>query len=273
MSIYFKDISEISHLNVYKVHLANWNGSAQPLDVFVRDKNEWKNWNTWKGAKNDFNRDFIFSLIDFYHEPNIWLFGGIYKVLSRSDEQYSHSYQVELTDKLEPMIGRLKIYFERPGRAKTIKLEKYFDKFRVSEILKNVYAGEVFCGYENINHEFHQIENIFIQAKNDWKTALENIKGIYVITDKSNGKKYVGSAYGDFGIWSRWSNYIKTGYGGNEELKEIIDKNGIEYARKNFVISLLEYRSMKTDDRVILDREKYWKKVFLSQGRFGYNKN
>jgi hypothetical protein len=30
---------------------------------------------------------------------------------------------------------------------------------------------------------------------------LENVKGVYLIVDKSNGKMYVGSAYGDTGIW------------------------------------------------------------------------
>ena len=273
MTIYFEDIATIMHPNRYKVHLANWNGTDQPLDVFVRDRQEWKQWNSWRSARNDFNRDYIFALMDFYHQPNIWLFGGIYKMLSRSDEQRTHSYQVELTDELEAMVGRLKIYFERPSRAKAIKLEKYIGQFRVAEILKDVYTGEAFCGYENINHEFRQLENIFLQSKRDWKAALENIKGVYVIMDVSNGRKYVGAAYGDSGIWSRWLGYISSGHGWTDELTELIDQNGIEYARKNFVFSLLEYRSMRTDDQVIIDREKYWKNVLLSRGRYGYNRN
>jgi hypothetical protein len=30
---------------------------------------------------------------------------------------------------------------------------------------------------------------------------------------------------------------------------------------------------MKVDDKVIIERESYWKEVFLSRGQFGYNKN
>ena len=30
---------------------------------------------------------------------------------------------------------------------------------------------------------------------------------------------------------------------------------------------------MKTDDKVIIEREGYWKGVFLSRGKFGYNGN
>ena len=67
---------------------------------------------------------------------------------------------------------------------------------------------------------------------------------------------------------------MKTGHGGNDELKKLIKKEGFDYAKENFTLSLLEYRSMKVDDQVIKDRESYWKKVFLSSiGNFGYNKN
>ena len=110
-------------------------------------------------------------------------------------------------------------------------------------------------------------------GKQDWKAALENVKGVYLITDKSNGKRYVGSAYGGSGIWSRWACYVGTGHGWNDELTKLIKQEGIEYARKHFQISLLEYRAMKTDDNTIIERECYWKDVLLSRGQFGYNKN
>ena len=47
----------------YKVHLACWNGESQPLDVFVRDRTEWDGWNKWRSSKDEFNREFILSLI------------------------------------------------------------------------------------------------------------------------------------------------------------------------------------------------------------------
>jgi len=39
----------------------------------------WIGWNQWSGGRNDFNRKYIFSLIQFCHEPNKWLFGGIFE--------------------------------------------------------------------------------------------------------------------------------------------------------------------------------------------------
>ncbi|VAX14774.1 hypothetical protein MNBD_NITROSPINAE04-818 [hydrothermal vent metagenome] len=273
MSIKLIDIILIDNLQDYKIHLASWNKIDNPLDVFVRDKKEWEGWNTYRGNKDDFNRDYIFSLIDFYSEPDTWLFGGIYRALSRETKNYSDSYKIELDRTAQQFIGRLKVHFKRPGRAKSRLMERYYDQITVSEILKDCYTGEEFCGYENINYDFHLLESIFKANKPDWRGALINVKGVYLITDKSNGKRYVGSAYGDSGIWSRWACYMGTGHGWTDELTRLIKKEGMQYSRKNFSFALLEYRSMKTDDKTIIERENYWKELLQTRGPYGYNKN
>ena len=51
------------------------------------------------------------------------------------------------------------------------------------------------------------------------KQPFRTQKGVYLITDTSNGKMYVGSAYGENMILGRWKSYVKTGHGGNEGLK------------------------------------------------------
>ena len=261
-----------NHKN-YKVHLASWNGRDHPLDVYLRDLDEWQGWNEWRSEQDDFNRQYIFTLIDYYHESHVWLFGGIYEVVKRLEKTRAKGYEVALTDQYESLIGRLKVYWERTGRSKSRLMENCFNDFNVHEILPSEYEGEAFPGYEDINHDFNMLENIFRTSKSDWKSALENVKGVYLIMDKKNGKKYVGSAYGESGIWSRWSCYMETAHGYNDELTKLIRKKGMGYARENFRFTLLEYRPMKTDDNVIIDREKYWKEALLSRGEFGYNKN
>ena len=153
------------------------------------------------------------------------------------------------------------------------KFEEVIDDFYVSEILNKAYAGVDFPGYENINIDFTSLEFIINNQKQDWKVALENMKGVYLIVDKKNGKKYVGSASGADGIWSRWACYIGSGHGGNDELVEVINENGLDYARNNFKFSLLEIYSMKTDTESIIRRESFWKEVLLTRGKFGYNSN
>ena len=239
------------------------------MDVFVRDRSEWDGWNAWRGAKDDFNRTYIFSLIDFYPEPDHWLFGGIYKVVERP----SNRYRIKRVPDQEALVGRLKVRFKRPSRTRSVKLEKYYSHMVVSELLAEPYTGERFPGYENIGHDFGALEVIFQNNRPDWKAALENVKGVYLVADKRNGKRYVGAAYGDSGVWSRWNCYIETGHGWNDELTRLIKRKGLAYARKNFRISLLEYRPVKTDDRDIIEREVYWKNALLSRSPLGYNKN
>ena len=267
------NLINIDEPNNFKLHAARWNKEVEPLDVFVGDKEEWINWNRWMRGKNEFNRRYIFSLIDFYPETDIWLFGGIYEVLKNNGVPHSHSYEIKELDEYSVYVGRLKVKLENVPRGRAFYLEGNIENMTISEVLKQPYSGEAFPGYENINHEFRQLTPIFNNENPDWKTALENVKGVYVVADKSNGKKYIGSAYGVSGIWSRWSCYLGTGHGWNDALMELINKEGLEYANQNFVLSLLEYRPMKTDDDVIIKRESYWKKVFLSGGKFGYNKN
>lgn len=176
MSIKLESILPIENLHDYKLHLAGWNGQDKPLDVFVRSRKEWESWNKYRGKKNNFNRDFIFSLIDFHHEPDIWLFGGIYKVLSCGPKINFHSYEVELVKNSQELIGRLKVSFERPGRARSLCLENWHQKITIADILREPYTGEVFYGEENISPDFSQLESIYRNDKQDWNAVLEKYK-------------------------------------------------------------------------------------------------
>jgi len=82
-------------------------------------------------------------------------------------------------------------------------------------------VGTLFPGYEEVLLSFEELKRIFAdpRAHRDWKAALEANAGIYRIVDLSTGKIYIGSAYGSGGLWGRWSDYAKTGHGGNKLLK------------------------------------------------------
>ena len=275
------NILKLDELQKYKLHLASISpNGTRPLDVFVRNWDEWVGWNEWRGGKGGidrFNKPYIFSLIKFYPEANKYLFGGIFEVVERflNWKETERGYQVKLVPLHQELIGRLIINFYRKQglMGSSFLLKSHYDDFSVSQILKKAYDGVVFPGYESIRIDFNNLEQIYAIQKSDWKVALENVKGVYVIVDKSNGKKYVGSAYGDFGIWSRWACYIGTGHGWNDELTHLIKLSGKEYAKNNFQFTLLEYRSMKTDDKVIIERETFWKEALITRSSFGYNKN
>lgn len=276
MTIPLRTIFPSLNYNEHKIHFACWNKRSQPLDVFIRSRNEWQEWNAWRGKRDDFNRRYIFSLIDFYPEPkaNTWLFGGVWEVLGSTNVPDSTAYSVHLLEEYEHLIGKLKIEAPRIGRARRCLMEQYADGMSVVEMFKDVYTGERFPGYDNLSLRFSAMETIFLTERLDWKTALENTKGVYLIADHRNGKKYVGAAYGQDGLWSRWQAYLLTGHGcHSDELTKLISIEGVEYAREYFSLTLLEYRSMRTDDDVIFRRENFWKEALNTRGAFGYNKN
>ena len=115
-------------------------------------------------------------------------------------------------------MGRLKLLSAYRERATRVKLENHYPGFEVQEIMREPYAGGILSGFEDIDLSFEELETIVRHGRVDWMAPLSNVKGIYLISDTVTGKRYVGSAYGDQGIWSRWSAYVATGHGGNPEL-------------------------------------------------------
>ena len=78
-AIKLNDLFRIEDPRQYKLHAARWNGKEQPLEVFVRSREEWLNWNRWRNKKDEFNRRYIFSLIDFYHGNDTCCLGASLK--------------------------------------------------------------------------------------------------------------------------------------------------------------------------------------------------
>lgn len=269
MTILLRDIWPIAQADSYKLHFARWNGENQPLEVWARDRNEWRGWQEYRPARNDFNRPYIFSLIQFYHETDSWLFGGVFCVLDRLPDRY----QVELTDQGAGFLGRLKIRSDYRQRSTRVNFENHFPDLKVQEILRAPYSGRAFLGFEDIDLSFEELEALVRNDRPDWKAALESVKGIYLITDVATGKRYVGSAYGDQGIWSRWCSYIATGHGGNAELRALASDPSLEYCRRSFRFALLEHRSSRTADDIIIGRESFWKRILLTRGEQGLNRN
>jgi hypothetical protein len=60
-----------------------WNGEEYPIDVLARSWDAWVGWNSWRGPRDDFNRQFVFSLAQARENPSHWLFGGVFEVLAR----------------------------------------------------------------------------------------------------------------------------------------------------------------------------------------------
>ena len=269
MSIRLVDVFPIVDPGQYKLHFARHNGHEHPLDVFVRSRHEWQGWMESRPRNNAFNRPYVFSVIAFYHEPDQWLFGGIWTIRERHPDHYV----VELTEQGAGFVGRLKLHSTYRRRATRVNLENQLAAFIVSEVLAEPYAGKKFPGHDWIEIGFAELEALIRSDRPDWRGALEHTKGVYLITDAATGGQYVGAAYGDHGVWSRWRNYVDTGHGDNVGLQALLDGRGLDYCRAHFRLAILESHSARTADDAVMQRERHWKQVLQSRGSSGLNRN
>ncbi len=260
--------------SAFKLHCAVVNElQVQPIDVLASDWDEWVGWSQWRGTKDHFNRDFIFTMARERKSADQWLFGGVFEVVGRRAIPNARSYELELRDDIMgEYIKRLVIQFRPPGRNTRLNLEAQLDHMTVSAVLDQPYEGEEFPGVDKIDHSLGELQVIVRRNRPDWRSALEAMKGVYVIHDQETGAPYVGAAYGDEGIWQRLCTYAATLHGGNVQLKALVAEKGDQYALQNLRFALLECLTSRTDDQRVIEREVYWKQVLMSR-TFGNNRN
>lgn len=276
--IFLRNILPIDNIGNYKAHFGKHNQIEEPLDAWVRDESNWLGWQVYTKKRDNFNRQYIFSMMQFYHETDSWLFGGIFEVKDKEwiEEDGWEGYKniVELTDKHKEYIGRLKIYSSYRSRRVRVNFENHYNELEVREILTEKYSGRVFPGYENVDLSFPELETLVNNDRGDWRTALQSVKGVYMITDTSANKRYIGSAYGEDGVWSRWRDYVTSGHGSNLGLTKLLGHEAdLTYCRQHFRLFLLERHPMNVGEDEIIARESFWKEILLSRGDHGYNKN
>jgi hypothetical protein len=98
-----------------------------------------------------------------------------------------------------------------------------------------------------------------------WRAALRQWRGVYLIVDRSDGKQYVGSAYGAQNILQRWLEYSRTGHGGNKLLRK--------RDAHHFLFSILQRVGPDLDDANVVAVEKKWKDRLNTRAPAGLNEN
>ncbi len=262
------DILKISGvpLRNWKIHLAT-GSNPTPLEAYY--KGRFKEWQEEQSKKN-FQCEMVVGLIHLHGDQ--WLFGGVYKVLGvGKGVKTAFLYQTEVLPGQEELIGRVVVRYKRIFRASYIKGARYGHLLEVLEIKPQRMTIEPFPGHNRLVVSHDRLCTIVNQQDESWKSALANVKGVYVITDSSTGQLYVGSASGNNGIWQRWVTYAETGHGGNKELKILLKKKGEKHAQ-NFQYSILEIADFHATDGEIIEREQHWKRALLSRDR-GLNRN
>ena len=282
--IKFEDFFKVPDESATKVKFnMNKGDVTKPAwDLLLEDKPEWIEMNAYKTKQpnNNLNKaKYLLAFAQYYpYGPNYYIFGGMYKV-EIIDENIENDigYNLTLMDDYKEYIKRLIIKLERPigwdiYNKKYESVQKSLNP-EIYELAPSTKLG-TFPGYNSVKLSHKDLQRIVNNDEPSWKNALSNVKGIYVITDKSTGKLYIGSASGNAeGIWQRWSNYadIKNLTGGNKFFEELKDTD-YQYIIDNFSYSILEIFDMRTKQEDILNRENFWKDV-LKTREFGMNKN
>lgn len=228
-------------------------------------------WGWYSQKQRNFSPgQWLFSFVRL--SDNEWLFTSASEVIEVPENTYA---KVKVIEKYKPFFGRLVVNIVKGNTFAryTFNLSKYIEDSNIKEVLPSLYGGDNFPGYDKVRISYKQLDTIIKLGKRDWIAALENQKGIYLLTDKNNGKMYVGSATSDNGmLLQRWNNYIGNGHGGNRELIDLVNEKGFDYIKNNFDYSILENYNARVDDHIILERESWWK-VTLQTRSFGYNSN
>jgi hypothetical protein len=124
-----------------------------------------------------------------------WLLFDISIITKDLNLNNAVGYEYETLKEYEKYFGRLIIEFRNKSQNLIRNAESVIDQCSVIQILEDTFDNDLFPGYENVRLNWKDLKRI--ASKSNWITALENQKAVYLITDKSNGKMYVGSAYGE----------------------------------------------------------------------------
>lgn len=257
--------------------------SRPALDLLLDDDPEWINMNKWRDTKrqgdNFDHADYLMAFAQYYpYGAEYYMFGGLYRIADIDREMNpGPGYQLELQDRYPKYFRRLIVKLDKKVGQMRGRLYSGLNgdlKPVVYELAPSTKLG-VFPGYQNISMKHAELNRLIKAQEPSWKRALSYVKGVYVITDRSNGKLYVGSASGNSdGIWQRWAGYAdpRNLTGGNKQLMELRDQVGAEHIAKHFQYSILEIFDTKTKQEYVPQRESYWKRV-LETRRHGYNSN
>lgn len=206
-----------------------------------------------------------------------WLLTGIVKII-KNNGLARPAVAEYLTEKYN---YRLVVKFHKDFQNGIVLAKNVLDKLEVIEIRNpnKTLVDDGFPGYKNVSINYDELKRKL--KLDEWRDALSRRKGVYLITNKTTGKLYVGSAYGENGILGRWETYLNSGYDKNEvengaypnkKLQELVRQKGLSYIKNSFIYSILETYEGDISKEYIIARESWWKEVLLSRV-FGYNAN
>ena len=131
-----------------------------------------------------------------------------------TQRQFTLTPRPELT----PEIGRMRI--ARPGTRAMIQIAANMDP-EIVALTERRHLSSPLPHWTALILTKPEIWNL----PPDWSAAMAQWRGIYLITDTSDGARYVGAAYGQDNIIGRWRSHLAGEYGITRELRSRLTAN------------------------------------------------
>lgn len=168
-------------------------------------------------------------------------------------------FDLTLTDFYAQWKGRLIVGWPPPERAWWRRAHR--NEFPIVAILEDSALVTAMPEWDEIEFTWEQ----FGALPKSWKSTLSQWRGVYYIFDTSDGKGYVGSAYGESNLLGRWLNYAGRGHGGNSLLRQ--------RDPRNFRFTILQRVSPDLDASEVVRLEGSWKRRLHTRVPHGLNDN
>lgn len=132
-------------------------------------------------------------------------------------------------------------------------------------------AAVPFPGFDRVIIPFTELQDMVESSRyRAWQHALSLVQGIYLITDQTTGRHYVGKADGSERLLGRWRRYAQTGHGDNVGLRTLVAGDPARAA--SFRFSILRVFGPDTPKADVDTSEAHYKDALMSR-TFGLNRN
>lgn len=130
-----------------------------------------------------------------------------------------------------------------------------------------------FPGFDKLLLPFDDLSDIIGNPElySAYRDAMSQVSAVYLVVDTVSGQQYVGSAYGENGLWGRWAEYVNSnGEGGNKLMHNLMSEHPDRYhALRYTVLRILDKTTPRTD---VIALEGVYKRKLGSRA-FGLNAN
>lgn len=168
-------------------------------------------------------------------------------------------FELNLTSALEEWRGKLIVAWPPPERSWWRRAHR--NEIPVAAILEESVLTGAMPSWEDLELSWSDLAVL----PASWRASLSQWRGIYFIFDESDGKGYVGSAYGADNLLGRWRSYAARGHGGNVLLRS--------RRPENFRFSILQRVSPDMGLVEIAALEASWKRRLHTRHPLGLNDN